>query len=82
MDTGGDFVGSSQVGSFYPGGPDVVAVTFTVNDDSLPEVEETFTFELSAISSGVNVDTPFIAAITIGANDDAYGVFGFIDVSS
>lgn len=58
-----------------------MAVTFTVTDDSFPEVEETFTFELSAISSGVTVDTPYIAAITISANDDAYGVFSFLDVS-
>lgn len=82
LDTGGDFIGSSQVGSFYPGGPDVVAVTFTVNDDSSPEIEETFTFELSVMSSVGTVDTPNIAAITIAANDDAYGVFKFTDVSS
>lgn len=59
-----------------------MAVTFTVNDDSSPEIEETFTFELSVMSSVGTVDTPYIAAITIAANDDAYGVFRFIDVSS
>lgn len=59
-----------------------MTVTFTVNDDSSPEVEETFTFELSLMGSVGTVDTPNIAAITIAANDDAYGVFKFIDVSS
>jgi G-protein coupled receptor 98 len=74
-------VGSSQVGSFYPLGPDVINVTFTVNDDNDPETEETFTFELTVISAGVKVEAPRIAAVTIAANDDAYGVFSFLDVS-
>jgi hypothetical protein len=41
------------------------------------EIEETFTFELSVMSSVGTVDTPNIAAITIAANDDAYGVFKY-----
>ncbi|XP_061172919.1 adhesion G-protein coupled receptor V1-like [Saccostrea echinata] len=80
-DTSNDFVGSSQVGSFYPGGPDIISVTFTVNDDSDPETEETFIFELTVISVGITVGTQRVAAVTIAANDDAYGVFSFLDTS-
>lgn len=73
-------MGTSRVGSFYPGGPDLISLTFTVNDDNDPETEETFTFELKVISEGVTVNAPRVAAVTIAANDDAYGVFSFVDV--
>lgn len=80
LDTNNDFVGTSRVGSFYPGGPDVISLTFTVNDDTDPEMEETFTFELTVFSEGVTVESPRVAAVTIAANDDAYGVFSFEEV--
>lgn len=80
LDTNNDFVGTSRVGSFYPGGPDVISLTFTVNDDTDPEMEETFTFELTVFSEGVTVESPRVAAVTIAANDDAYGVFSFGEV--
>lgn len=80
LDTNNDFVGTSRVGSFYPGGPDVISLTFMVNDDTDPEMEETFTFELTVFSEGVTVESPRVAAITIAANDDAYGVFSFGEV--
>lgn len=80
LDTNNDFVGTSRVGSFYPGGPDMISLTFTVNDDTDPEMEETFTFELTVFSEGVTVESPRVAAVTIAANDDAYGVFSFGEV--
>lgn len=73
-------MGTSRVGSFYPGGPDMISLTFTVNDDTDPEMEETFTFELTVFSEGVTVESPRVAAVTIAANDDAYGVFSFVEV--
>ncbi|KAJ8304142.1 hypothetical protein KUTeg_017725 [Tegillarca granosa] len=82
VDRNDDFIGNSQVGSFYPGGPEVSSVTFTVLDDTLPEVEETFTFSLDVKTSGVIKGSENIAIVTIRANDDAYGVFGFVDVNS
>lgn len=77
-----DFIGNSQVGSFYPGGPDTSSVTFTVLDDTIPEIEETFTFSLDVKTSGVIKGSENIAVVTIRANDDAYGVFGFVDVGT
>ncbi|KAL3865782.1 hypothetical protein ACJMK2_043137, partial [Sinanodonta woodiana] len=76
-----DFVGSSQVGTFVPGGPDVVSVYFTVTDDSVPEIEETYIFELSVIGNSASLAAPSVVMVTIYANDDAYGVFSFIDSS-
>ncbi|XP_060082724.1 adhesion G-protein coupled receptor V1-like [Ylistrum balloti] len=81
LDTDLDFIGSSHVGSFNPLGPDTISVVFTVNNDTVPEVEETFTLQLSVVNSGVTVVEPSKAAITIAANDDAYGAFSFLDVS-
>ncbi|OWF54008.1 G-protein coupled receptor 98 [Mizuhopecten yessoensis] len=80
-DTDLDFIGSSHVGSFSPGGPNIISVIFTVNNDTIPEVEETFTLQLSVVNPGVTVQQPSKAAITIAANDDAYGAFSFLDQS-
>lgn len=77
-----DFVGSSQVASFAPGGDLVTSVTFTVNDDEEPEIEETYMFSLSVIGTGHSVTVPNIATVIIQANDDAYGLFSITDVSS
>ena len=76
-----DFVGSSQVASFAPGGNNVTSVTFMVSDDKEPEVEETYTFQLTVIGSAATVTVPNIATVRILANDDAYGVFSITDVS-
>jgi len=77
-----NFIGSSQVGAFVPGGSSTISVTFTTNNDSTPEVEQTFIFQLSvAGQSGVTVNKPDKAVITINANDEAYGIFKFTDVS-
>ncbi|XP_069137444.1 adhesion G-protein coupled receptor V1-like isoform X2 [Argopecten irradians] len=81
LDTDLDFIGSSHVGSFNPSGSDTISVVFTVNNDTIPEVEETFTLQLSVVNPGVTVAEPSKAAITIAANDDAYGAFSFLDVS-
>lgn len=76
-----DFVGSSQVASFAPGGSTVTSVTFTVNDDDEPEIEETYMFSLSMIGTEHTVTVPNMATVIIQANDDAYGVFSITDVS-
>ena len=59
----------------------VTSVTFTVNDDPDPELEETHLFSLLVLTPGTTVTAPNLAAVRILASDDAYGVFGFIDVS-
>jgi hypothetical protein len=74
-------VGSSQVASFAPGGDGTATVTFMINDDDEPEIEETYTFVLETISPGTTVTVPNMATVIIQANDDAYGVFSITDVS-
>ena len=75
-----DFVGSSQVASFAPGGNTVASVTFTVNDDEEPEIEETYVFSLTVMGSAHSVTVPNMVSVIIQANDDAYGVFSITDV--
>lgn len=56
--------------------------TFTILDDQTPEVNETFTVQLSLSGSGSSgtVVSPSLAYLTILANDNAFGVVGFNEV--
>ena len=77
-----DFVGFSQMAYFAPNGLDTTSVSFIVRNDDEPEIEETYFFNLTVHGTDTNavVDIPNIATVIIEANDDAYGLFSFIDV--
>ena len=54
---------------------------FIIENDVIPEVNETFTVQLivSLPGSGTVV-SPSLAYLTILANDDAFGIIGFNEV--
>ena len=80
---GNDFVGDNQIATFTPSSS-VAFVTFTVADDDEPENEELFSLRLVIDVlpyNGLTLGTPDTVSVTVAANDDAYGVFGFLEVS-
>ena len=79
-DPGDDFIGDTQVATFTPTNRQA-SVTFTARDDDEPEDKERFTLKIHFISQGLYLGSPTSCTVYITANDDAYGVFGFIDVS-
>ncbi|XP_029296357.1 LOW QUALITY PROTEIN: adhesion G-protein coupled receptor V1 [Cottoperca gobio] len=54
-------------------------IFIAVKEDDLPEADETFTFNLTLLSSsnGVTLGTPNKATITILSNDNAFGIVAF-----
>ena len=53
-------------------------VTILVNDDTVPERDESFNFTISAVGGNLNIlGSPTYVEITILANDDFAGVFLF-----
>lgn len=53
-------------------------VTILVNDDTVPERDESFNFTISAVDGNLNIlGSPTYVEITILANDDFAGVFLF-----
>ena len=55
---------------------------FTIQDDEIPEVNETFSIELSLSTPKTGtVISPSVAYLIILANDDAFGNIGFNEVS-
>ena len=77
---GDDFIGDTQVATFTPSSG-VAYVTFTVRDDDEPENKELFDLRLILINSGMYLGSPNSVSVIVEASDDAYGVFGFVDVS-
>lgn len=54
---------------------------FIIENDDIPEVNETFTVQLIIVSQGSGtVVSPSLAYLTILANDDAFGIIGFNEV--
>jgi hypothetical protein len=80
-DIGNDFVGNTQVATFTSN-TSISYVTFTVRDDNEPENTEVFQMKLVPITNDITLGQPNTLSVTIAANDDAFGVFGFMDVSS
>ena len=56
-------------------------VVFTVNDDIIPEPDETFTMRLMVTNGDGMVVEPSNGTVTIVANDNGFGIFGFVSVS-
>jgi hypothetical protein len=81
-----DFEGSSHAKVFKKGAQnEEVSLIFTTKDDTIPEKNETFILELLVIkgpSGSAMVGDPSKATVTILANDNAFGIFGFADVST
>ena len=53
---------------------------FTIVNDVIPEVNETFTVQLIVSQGSGTVVSPLLAYLTILANDDAFGIIGFNEV--
>ena len=53
---------------------------FTISDDAIPEVNETFAVQLIVSTGSGTVVSPSLAYLTILANDDAFGIIGFNEV--
>lgn len=79
---GHDFIGNSQTAVFGPGEEAVIrAVIFTINDDDIPEADETFALSLLITNGDGVLGQPSRGTVTIVANDAGFGVFGFRSVS-
>ncbi|KAJ8285558.1 hypothetical protein GJAV_G00028220 [Gymnothorax javanicus] len=76
----GDFLGITQVASLQDSDTNRT-VFITVDDDDIPEADETFLFRLQSSSNGVTVGTPNTASITILSNDNAFGIISFNSTS-
>lgn len=63
----------------FPAGTEVMikTVMFSVRDDELPEGDEAFPLQLLITNGHGVIGLPDIATVTIVANDDAFGIFGF-----
>lgn len=72
----GEIAGGQGLADFQPGVRSV-NVTLFVDDDDVPEVNDTFTFTISPLNLDVQLGTPTSVEITILANDDYAGVFSF-----
>ncbi|XP_069555964.1 adhesion G-protein coupled receptor V1 [Brachyistius frenatus] len=77
LDTG-DFVGINAVAVLLSS-ESTKTVFIAVQEDDLPEADETFTFNLTLqrSSNGVTLGTPNKATITILSNDNAFGIIAF-----
>ncbi|KAK7486800.1 hypothetical protein BaRGS_00021947, partial [Batillaria attramentaria] len=80
-DVNGDFIGNTQVATFTTTST-IASVAFTVRDDDEPESKELFYLHLTLIDSRVSLGSPSSIPVTIEASDDAFGVFGFLQVNS
>ncbi|XP_059910296.1 adhesion G-protein coupled receptor V1 [Gadus macrocephalus] len=74
----GDFV-SSTAAAFLLTSESIKTIFIGVEDDNLPEADETFTFNLriQSSSNGVILGTPNKATVTILSNDNAFGIIAF-----
>ena len=69
-----DFIGASSLVTFAPTNR-TMSVDVAAALDDIPEINETFTFEIYSMKD--NVVSPSNVSITILANDDWNGVFSF-----
>ena len=76
-----DVDGLSQVVEFRPN-QNSGSCVFTIVDDAIPEGNETFSVDLSIPGGNGIMASPSVAYLTILANDDAFGIIGFNEVSN
>ena len=75
-----EFFGSSDIVTFAVGQSLSSEAVLTPIMDSIPELNETFTFQLSAVNSDL-IGAESAVNITILANDDWNGVFRYDNTS-
>ncbi len=74
-----DVIGLTQ-NALFQANQASASCTYTIAEDTIPEANETFAVELT-VSSGIgSVVAPSVGYLTISANDDAFGIIGFIEV--
>ena len=77
----GGVMGGGPARLNFADGQQSANITFTINDDTVPENMERFEIGLTVQNAvgngGVLVKSPTHAYVEIEANDDANGVFGF-----
>lgn len=56
------------------------AVTVLINNDNIPEIDETFTVALQSPSGGSRIGDDGAVSITILTNDEAHGQIRFAQV--
>lgn len=69
-------MGSSHVAAFQPSDTESQVIFATI-DDAIPEPDEVFQMQLQATDTETVIGSQNMASITIVANDNAAGVFGF-----
>ncbi|MCB1573578.1 MAG: hypothetical protein KDI80_06335 [Xanthomonadales bacterium] len=74
---GNDYTTSNLSLTWADGDSSDRTVTITVNDDALPEGDETVTLTLGAPSGGAVLGSPSLATLTISANDAGAGILQF-----
>ena len=78
----GDFVGSSAATVFSAGLENTTNdVIFTITDDATPEPDEIYDISLEVTNGHGVIGSSNKGQITIVANDEAFGVFRFAEVS-
>ncbi|KAI8777860.1 G-protein coupled receptor 98, partial [Biomphalaria glabrata] len=80
-DLDGDFVGVTQVASVPAGVTGGTNVVFSAKADGIPEDDELFYMRLYALDPSILVSSPNRLAVTVKANDNAFGVFSISEVS-
>ncbi|KAH9498631.1 Adhesion G-protein coupled receptor V1 [Bulinus truncatus] len=80
-DLDGDFVGNTQVATVAARATGATAVVFSAKVDGIPEDDELFYFYLYVLDPDILVSSPRRLAVTIKANDDAFGVFSIAQKS-
>lgn len=77
-----DFIGTSQSIAFPAGVGDLMtSATFTIADDGHPEPDYTYAIQMKVTSGDAVISQSRIATVTVVANNDPFGVFGFLMVS-
>ena len=65
----------------FADGANSSSCTFTVQEDSTPETNETFTVQVFLQSGDATIGPDSTAYLTILSNDDPYGIIQFQNVS-
>lgn len=60
----------------------MTSATFTVSDDGRPEPDYTYTIQMRVASGDAVISQLRMATVTVVANNDPFGVFGFQIVRS
>ena len=77
--TASGFFSTVYTGTFF--GTDLtVTVGLSLQDDVIPEMDQTIAVKITGVSGSYDVGSPDTAYVTILANDDPFGVLAFNSV--